>query len=217
MQLASEIPYLAEAEIERRAEVMLASYEERWGEIDGPPVPVERLVEVHLDLRILWKEIPEVGEHTILAYIRPSERTIVMNEAQLGHFERYLGTEVFTLGHEVGHWDLHVAKGSRQLSFGGESEREFVCRWREKDRREWQADRYAAALLMPEALVREAVAGLDLSLWRTLYRLKEAFAVSIMALRIRLEELGLIYRVEGRRIFVREEDYERSKGQLVLG
>jgi Zn-dependent peptidase ImmA (M78 family) len=56
-----------------------------------------------------------------------------------------------------------------------------------------QVNIYAAALLMPKDLVLRSVSGLNLLEWATLYRLREAFEVSISALIIRLENLGLLY------------------------
>lgn len=56
-----------------------------------------------------------------------------------------------------------------------------------------QADRYAATLLMPEGLVRCVADGLDLQQWPTLYRLRDQFQVSISAMKIRLQTMGLIF------------------------
>jgi hypothetical protein len=63
-----------------------------------------------------------------------------------------------------------------------------------------QANRYAATLLMPRALVRRAVEGQDLLRWPALYRLRDQFQVSISAMTIRLETMGLVYIAPDRRI-----------------
>lgn len=57
-------------------------------------------------------------------------------------------------------------------------------------------DRYAAALLMPRDLVRSRAEGMDLGSWRTVARLAEQFQVSKTAMRIRMEEVGLIFGVD---------------------
>ena len=45
--------FLADAEIERRANRLLSRYEVRYGPISGPPIPVEHILEDVLDLSIL--------------------------------------------------------------------------------------------------------------------------------------------------------------------
>ena len=57
-------------------------------------------------------------------------------------------------------------------------------------------DHYAAVLLMPADLVRTAAAGRDVSSWQTVSDLARLFAVSKSALRIRLQEVGLIFGVD---------------------
>jgi hypothetical protein len=57
-------------------------------------------------------------------------------------------------------------------------------------------DRYAAVLLMPADIVRSKAEGMDLGSWRTVALLAEQFEVSKTAMRIRLEEIGLIYGVD---------------------
>jgi hypothetical protein len=77
----------------------------------------------------------------------------------------------------------------------------------ETDRARWVAgedsprvkravDHYAAVLLMPQDLVRDACATENPQEWGALYRIAELFQVSISALAIRLKELGLIFGVE---------------------
>jgi Zn-dependent peptidase ImmA (M78 family) len=59
--------------------------------------------------------------------------------------------------------------------------------------RYWQeihANWFAAALLMPPAALRRAVADLDITRWRGRYALRDRCGVSISALNSRLRQLG---------------------------
>jgi hypothetical protein len=84
----------------------------------------------------------------------------------------------FTIAHEIGHFMLHpprarMERGGRVSEAGRLEERE--------------ADSFAAELLMPEPLVRQAVheQGADVS------RLADRFLVSKAAMQLRLKILGL--------------------------
>jgi Zn-dependent peptidase ImmA (M78 family) len=68
----------------------------------------------------------------------------------------------FTLAHEAGHWCLHRKQflqtpGQKRLFEDGSAQPDVVCRSSESKRRvEWQADFFAACLLMPRTLIRVA-------------------------------------------------------------
>lgn len=53
-------------------------------------------------------------------------------------------------------------------------------------------NRYAAAISMPRGMIRGLVAESRPTRWPELYRLAERFPVTISALRVRLEQLGLL-------------------------
>ncbi len=75
-------------------------------------------------------------------------------------------------------------------------------------------DHYAAVLLMPEETVRSVSDGLDLSSWPTIQTLASEFQVSRTAMRIRLEECGLIQGVDERgRVVLRDHDLA-DQGEL---
>lgn len=67
-------------------------------------------------------------------------------------------------------------------------------------------DRYQSALLMPEWLMRETAANLDLTSWSVLYGLAEKAQVNISNLTVRLRRLGLIYLRDGDKTIYRSED-----------
>lgn len=102
-------------------------------------------------------------------------RTIVLNGAGDSRRRR------FTIAHEIGHFVLHPER-CRPERGGAVNEA--------GRREEREADAFAAELLMPERLVREAVReqGLDAT------RLAERFEVSRKAMQTRLRGLGLLER-----------------------
>jgi hypothetical protein len=87
----------------------------------------------------------------------------------------------FTIAHEIGHFVLH--KGRAVAERGG-----ATSQWTARLERE--ADQFAAELLMPEHLVRQAA----LEHGADAHRLADRFDVSVQAMNIRLRRLGLAER-----------------------
>ena len=87
----------------------------------------------------------------------------------------------FTIAHEVGHFLLHPGRVTSER--GGVTNQATA-------RLEREADQFAAELLMPEHLVRQAVLddGADAR------RLADRFDVSAQAMSLRLRHLGLVER-----------------------
>ncbi len=87
----------------------------------------------------------------------------------------------FTIAHEIGHFLLHPSRAVTER--GGATNRATA-------RLEHEADQFAAELLMPEHLVRQAVLedGADAR------RLADRFDVSAQAMSLRLRRLGLAER-----------------------
>jgi Zn-dependent peptidase ImmA (M78 family) len=103
---------------------------------------------------------------------------------------------------------LHIAKkeDAIQLGFPGLiSTEQYLCRSNGGDSREIQAERYAAYLLMPRKLILQEIDGLDLTRWPNLYKLRDAFKVSITAMTKRLTALGLIA-ISGKTIYRSSEE-----------
>lgn len=150
--------------IERAACKLLMDYGQKFGRIAEPPVPVEEIVECHLDLAFEFDDLStRFGSDDVLGASYLDLRSVVIDtsldpEEHPQHEGRYR----FTVAHEIGHWILHVPKilaERNQLTLFdlGEPPPPIVCRSSQaKEPRETQADIFAGQLLMPEDLVREA-------------------------------------------------------------
>ncbi len=90
----------------------------------------------------------------------------------------------FTIAHEIGHFVLHAERVGPERGGG------VNAAWQAQER---EADQFAAELLMPEPLVRQAVVeqGADVD------RLADRFDVSRQAMKTRLRRLGLVARSDG--------------------
>lgn len=197
MQIKQDVPFLQESVVENRALTLLKRFESEVELIVQLPVPIERIADPFLQLTPDWDHIPDTEAAPILAYIDPANHKICFNESRRSHFEDYYGSYEYTLGHEVGHYILHVTKTSdaEQMAFLETPRVHCIYRQRlgTKDRRELQAEIFASYLLLPSHLLIPAIEGLNLQHWPTLYRLRDKFHVSITALRRRLEGLGRLY------------------------
>lgn len=133
-----------------------------------------------------------------------------------------LGRFRFTVAHEVGHWRLHrrqfTGDATQGAIFAIEAPPAYICRSSAaKEPVEWQADYFAGQLLMPANLLRAAweawrgnlnpvdreelrcgavgpqsADAAATSFERFVRPLAATFEVSAAAMRIRLEELGLL-------------------------
>ena len=83
---------------------------------------------------------------------------------------------------------------SRQYSAQPEMVSRFVAEAR-------AVNRYAAAISMPRATMRALIAEARPTRWPELYRLAERFEVTISALCVRLDQLGLLHVSEDRRLY----------------
>lgn len=99
----------------------------------------------------------------------------------------------FTIAHEIGHYVLH--QNEEQLFI----DKQYTAVYRRdqtsstgEQLREIQANHFAAALLMPEALVLKEIEGLDFDLGdeKALTLLATKFQVSAQAMLLRLSHLG---------------------------
>lgn len=166
-------------EIEKRATEVLRDH----GLLDVPVDPLR--VANALDIKVMNAVFSKQDQSGAVAK-RAGRFSIFVNANEPPARKR------FTIAHEIGHRLLHMA---------GESDAEFVDTpdnfraaevphddsWTPQRRREWEANTFAAALLMNEELIRDR--------WEE-YRdhrlLAWMFQVSSMAMLVRLNQLGLL-------------------------
>jgi len=146
-----------------------------------------------------------------------------MNERRQQEMEQNPGRRRLTQGHEMGHWDLFVdiskldhpslfeaaaptifayrnsSGGQVQIIktlLSSEEGRDLVRQINSRADTPDEArsvNRYAAAILMPRAIITGEANKLDCTKWTNLYQLAERFGVSISALCVQLGQLNLVY------------------------
>jgi len=146
-------PTLETEEIEGRASDLLREYSSQSGWSVAAPVPVERIAEAHLGYEIELTDEGLFSDPNFLGGITFEQNLIQVN----GSVEEHEGRYNFTIAHEVGHHCLHKDELlKRQGATAEHDEQTIICRETgNKPMVEVQADRFAAALLMPQELVRK--------------------------------------------------------------
>ena len=167
--MGKDVPFLPETAIARNAAALLTEYARARGAPVEPPILIDDIVEKHLKLGVEFNDMHELfgvpcpgPDPDILGALFFDSRRIVVDES-LDPVEHPTveGRYRFTLAHECGHWRLHrahfggdTAQGSL---FASPPARPVVCRAsRATEPVEWQANLYAACLLMPGTLVAAA-------------------------------------------------------------
>jgi hypothetical protein len=208
-----------------------------------PPIPIDLLAEHVLGLDFLWEGIDELPSEIVLGALHPQKRLIIMNDKHCTLFDTKPGLERSTKGHEMGHWDLFIDKGALEhpTLFALDDSSAFarrrspvgevtVMKWllsftegqdllreiksRADDPAEARAvNRYAAAIMMPKDLLLAEVGKIDRTRWSNLYSIAERFQVTISALTVRLQQLGLLYVGKDRSL---HKDLVQAQGQIVL-
>lgn len=159
--------YVTDADLERRAAELLTRYEGQEGPIVRPPVPIDLIIELVLDIEIDWAPIavPSEGERVLAAIeLTPTRRRILMNERERQHFSQFFGTAAYSKAHEVGHAILHLQTPGLQPALWGAAT-QVLCRSDQRNSQEIQAERFAAYLLMPEPLVRATAGDRPITGW----------------------------------------------------
>mgnify|MGYP000479878012 CR=1 FL=1 len=155
-------PFLKNSTIEKESINLLQSFNKSTGEKMTPPIPVFDIIE-YLGYDLDFRKDGIYKDKNILGGLNIDEKTVEINE-NLSHQE---GRMNFTAAHETGHIILHAPIYSEQNK-GHESNTQtadklnILCRKDEgfegdkKEPEEWQADKFAAYLLMPTASVKRA-------------------------------------------------------------
>ncbi|MHB9023441.1 MAG: ImmA/IrrE family metallo-endopeptidase [Armatimonadota bacterium] len=154
--------FLQPKEIEGAALRVLGEYCRTYQQPFCPVVPVEGIIESMMKLELSFVIMTEkFASDDILGAISVNERTIFVDESlDPDTFPEKEGRYRFTLAHEIGHWVLHrheVTSAAQGSLFADDASGRILCRASQKyDAREWQANQFAAYLLMPTELVRDA-------------------------------------------------------------
>jgi Zn-dependent peptidase ImmA (M78 family) len=206
--------FIPDDEIETHATSILQKYGRKFKPITEPPVPIENIIDLVVDIPIVREAIPDHQGSSVLAKLIARgypyhTLEIIVNEDKQSYFDKYKGTEQYSLAHELGHLVLHIDRGilNTLLLHDAEEQPIILCRMNsdeDRDRsakwKELQAERFAAFILMPQDLLRAACASMDIYHWPNLYTLKDQFQVTISALTNRLKELNLIAITPDRRL-----------------
>jgi Zn-dependent peptidase ImmA (M78 family) len=99
-----------------------------------------------------------LGPDVLGAMWVPERRVRVDSSLDPTRFSEKEGRYRFTVGHEIGHWQLHrhlfLADVNQPMLFGASPEPSVICRsGPRKEPIEWQADAFAARLLMPKGMM----------------------------------------------------------------
>ena len=209
-----QVPWISYEDIEIEAQKVLVEYGKNIRRIETPPVPVENIIEKLFGLQLELDDVRGRGFGPDALGCLYIKRKKIIIDSSLEYIE---GRYHFTCGHELGHWWLHrewFLQWKKQLSMLPEKDEPLViCRESEKRlRREQQADRFAAALLMPKKLVLAVLQEKHVDLnpiftdetlryWgitkeeycrKVASQYNRIFGVSVQAMQIRLDELGLL-------------------------
>lgn len=220
-----KVPYLPEKVIEEHAEMLLGEWAVDHPAVTEPPVPIEDILELGLGLNFEIADLQsDLGHPDILGGIWFGARLIKVDQSlDPTNNPRILGRYRFTLAHEVGHWRLHrkhlMDDPNAASLFEQNSDPAFVCRSSSKPPEEWQADRFAACVLMPRRLIFEAwerwqgkpdevsldelgIDENDESAMDSFCRpFADLFEVSAQAMRYRLQGLDLLVKEKEPRLF----------------
>lgn len=181
--------------IEEGADRLLDQYRDFAGSFDLP-VPVESIAEHCLGYDLEITDEGLFADPSFLGGISFETNTIFVNASIEDHEGRY----TFTIAHEIGHHVLH-----RDLYDELVADRsQILCReQKQKPLIERQADRFAAALIMPRYILSNEVQRSGQKMPRTLgeaLRLANCLKnesgfdnVSLSALVNRLKDLGMIH------------------------
>ncbi|MFZ2188350.1 MAG: ImmA/IrrE family metallo-endopeptidase [Candidatus Moraniibacteriota bacterium] len=181
-------------------------YYAKYGKSAPDSLDVDNFVAEVWEFEIKFESIKQPKGEEILGCLRPQNREIIIDSEQCNSKERIN----FTIAHEAGHLSLHASmlrlEDGRVVGWKNKPiEPQFTNRERIKKldinqtRMEWQANKYASALLAPKYKIYEILTSLGLitgqhqltpiDLTVNSQLLMEKFGLSRQALEIRLSDL----------------------------
>lgn len=172
-----KVPFMKEADIEHAAADVLRRFAAWKGVPVRPPIDIDAIIEGFYGLDLVFIDLPDfLGIPDVLGATFIDERRVFIDQSL--DLEGKEGRLAFTLAHEAGHWELHrpiieANRATAPLFSAGDMPEQpaILCRSSQKPPVEWQADRFAASLLMPSVDVRatvRAVCGDKLPSWEGL-------------------------------------------------
>lgn len=134
-------PHISSEHIEFKASELLSQYFESVQKPIEFPIPVEDIAEFYLGYALTYTTDGIFSDPDVLGGICFNNQTIFINMS----VEAHEGRHAFTIAHEIGHHVLHrpYYKIANHL----------LCRNKDKPIYELQADRFAAALLLPKSFI----------------------------------------------------------------
>ncbi len=159
---AQKVRFLSPEELDSASMELLRKFAKSSGKPISPPIPIDEIIEKHLRVRLEFTDLKEKLGEDVLGATWFDEGIIRVQQ----ELEDQEGRLCFTMAHEAGHWVLHRPQYEADKVTGQLFKRDstegppaIVCRSSQrKQPAEWQADQFAARVLMPEKFVRSAFA-----------------------------------------------------------
>jgi len=161
-----EVPYRKKSEIEAMSFDLLDKYQTWKGQPLTPPINIDEIIERYFQISLEFGNLKEhLSIPDVLGATWLDEKVIRIDSSLEGNEGRLS----FTMAHEVGHWWMHrpiyeMGKVTLPLFGYGQSppSHAIVCRTTDKKKpAEWQADQFAAMLLMPASLIRTSLLSIN--------------------------------------------------------
>lgn len=215
--MKGDVPFISDSRLEEMAEALLVRSAAKGISVQLP-IPVEAIAERVLELDMDWITLDDPN---IMARLNYSEWKIQPNESLREFFERVPGAYHYTVAHEIFHAMEHVERinpNQQYLDLPVEaalSRRHVSLKTvsTNEARREIQAQRFAAYLTMPRALLLTKIEGRDLCNRVVLRQIAQNIGVSLQALKIRLQGMGRLYEAPDGHLYPSKEI---AQGQLPL-
>jgi Zn-dependent peptidase ImmA (M78 family) len=177
--------------MQEQAEEILASYRDKFGHPITIPVQPEVIARALFGLRIETSSLSHV-EQRVCGALSVDEKTIYVDTHCTWR------QRSFAVAHELGHWILHEDHQASQLDVG-ESQaislsqillsRRARTKKEQARLREIEANRFAAALLVPYTLLMEQVSKFAIIDAQVIGNLAHKFNVSTQTMRYRITDL----------------------------